>query len=103
MAMSFFLGQDGEILPPEADLVAVLKCHRFRDLVKVAEIVNDPRREQLPEGDPTERRVGPTAFQCLGRQFQRPQVGEVLLAEQGGELQQLPLVFPRTWRTGQTV
>ena len=52
--------EDGQICLPGADGVAVLLRHYANDLADVAEIVDDPGREQLAERDGTELRMKTT-------------------------------------------
>src|SRR5262249_33463705 len=84
-----FPWQDREILLPRSNLGAILKRHGFGDLMKVVQIVNDPRRDQLAQRHATQRRVHAAAIQLLPSQTQGSQVIEVLRPQSAKGLQQL--------------
>jgi hypothetical protein len=57
--------------------------------MRVAEVMNNPCGDQVPQRDSTEFRMSTAEFQFLGRQVQGPQVVEVLRPEGGECLKQI--------------
>src|ERR1700689_996641 len=63
--------KDAEIRLPRADGFAVLVGHGFDDLLDMAEVVNDPGGEQIPQGDRAEFRMGAGEVELSFRKVKR--------------------------------
>src|SRR5262245_60201107 len=51
------LWQDRQKFPPRPHRFPILERHGLRDLLEMAQVVKDQRRDQLPRGDPAHLRV----------------------------------------------